>query len=169
MRAVRMHISVSTRRLRLRRVFALFVLATFGTAACGSTTAPGSADAPPPSPPASATFLDFSAIAGEWEGTVTETNQPAVYPVQIALDAEAALGARVGTVDYLGGLNCGGNLMAREASDGSYVLDEFLTYGSGCIQGGRIRLMHNAAAGTLDYEWYFREKLGAIAELIRKE
>ena len=121
----------------------------------------------PPPPPAP--VLHFAPIAGAWEGTVTEIRQPAVYPVQIALDAEAAFGARVGTVDY--GVDwCGGNLIAREASDGSYEFDEFLTYGSGCVQGARVRLIHNSAAGTLDYEWYSPSgALSATAELTRQE
>jgi len=169
MRAGQMTIAVSAYPWVPRCTFAPALLVTLALAACSSTTAPGSADAPPPPPPAPAPVLDFAPIAGAWEGTVTEIRQPAVYPVQIAVNAEAALGARVGTVDY--GVDwCGGNLMAREASDGSYEFDEFLTYGSGCVQGGRVRLIHNSAAGTLDYEWYVPSgALSATAELTRQE
>ncbi len=157
MRAVRMNIAAPTCRLYSKRVFALFVLAIFGTAACSSTTAPGSADAPPPPPPAP--VLDFSAIAGEWVGEGTEINQPAVYQIEMTLEAEAASGAQVGTITYKGTLNelvidCGGRLSARQANGSTYELQEKITSGVNCVDNGTIRLTHDAAEGMLDYKWF---------------
>ena len=163
MRAVRMHISVSTRRLRPRRVFALFVLATFGMAACSSTTAPGSADAPPPPPPTPTPVLDFSAIAGDWAGEGNDLNQPAFYEIEITVGAEAAEGSRAGTISYEGTLNdlafsCGGELVARLANGNTYEFTENITSGTGCVTGGTVRLIHDAATSMLDYEWDFDDQ-----------
>jgi len=95
MRAVRMNIAAPTCRLYPKRVFALFLLAIFGTAACSSTTAPSSGDAPPPPPPAPAPVLDFSAIAGDWVGEGNDVNQPAFYQIEMTLNAEERAGHRL--------------------------------------------------------------------------
>ncbi len=159
MRAVRMDIVASIRRLYPGRVVALFVLAIFGSAACSSTTAPGTADTPPPPPPEPAPVLDFSAIAGDWAGEGTGIRQPSVYQIEMTLEEEAASGAQMGTITYKGTLNeliidCGGRLIAREASGSAYELRENITNGVNCIDGGTIRLTHDAPAATLDYEWF---------------
>ncbi len=173
MRVVRTHIAVSTPRLRPKRVFALFVLAIFGTAACSSTTAPGSADAPPPPPPAPAPVLDFAAIAGDWAGEGADINQPAFYEIEITVGAEAAQGSQAGTISYSNdsGFSCGGELVARLANGNTYDFTENITSGTGCITGGIVRLIHDAADGTLSYEWYVpgTGQLAARGFLTRKE
>ncbi len=177
MRAVRMKIVAPTPRLYPMRVFALFVLAMFGTAACGSTTAPGSADAPPPPPSAPTPVLDFSAIAGDWAGEGNDLFQPAFYQIEITMVAEAAEGDQAGTISYSNdsGFSCGGELAALLANGNTYEFTETITSGTGCITEGTVRLIHDAATSTIDYEWFAPEgsrrsgQLAARGVLTRKE
>jgi len=135
---------------------ALVVLSTTLIVGCGNSTAPPGEDAS--APPTPVPTLSFAAIAGEWVGEGHDLGQPAVYEIEMALDPEAALGSSVGTVSYKGSLNdlvidCGGRLTAREASASTYELGESITHGINCINGGTVRLTHEAN-GTLSYEWH---------------
>ncbi len=170
MRAVRMNIAAPTRRLYPMRVFALFVLAMFGTAACSSTTAPGSADAPPPPPPTPTPVLDFSAIAGDWAGEGNDLNQPAFYEIEITVGAEAAEGSQAGTISYSNdsGFSCGGELAALLANGNTYEFTENITSGTNCVTGGTVRLIHDAATSTLDYEAVAPESSHRSGQLVAR-
>lgn len=88
--------------------------------------------------------------------------------MEITLGEEALLSSVVGTVAYVNGLDCGGELKAMRPRDGSYVVEETITYGSGCVNGGQIRFTLEASDGTLKYEWYSpRGPLSATAVLTR--
>jgi hypothetical protein len=155
------------------RVFALFVLAIFGTAACSSTTAPGSADAPPSPPPTPTPVLDFSAIAGDWAGEGNDLNQPAFYEIEITVGAEAAEGSQAGTISYEGTLHdltisCGGKLFARLANGNTYEFTENITSGTNCVTGGTVRLIHDAATSTLDYEAVAPESSHRSGQLVAR-
>jgi len=172
-----MHEVASLLEVLARNWLAAAVLFTSsGLAACSSTTSPGVAEAPSPPPPAPTPLLDFAAIAGDWAGEGTDIRQPAVYQIEMTLDAEARSGANVGTVTYNGALDdlkidCGGVLIASRVSGNAYVLTERITHGVNCISDGTVRLTYDAAAGTLSYEWYSpaSSDLCAEAVLTRKE
>lgn len=118
---------------------------------CGggdSATGPLPEPTPPPAP------ISFAPVAGDWTGHVTEIHQDAEYDVEITLGEEALLGSAIGTVAYVNGLDCGGELKAMRPRDGSYVVEETITYGSGCVNGAQIRFTLEASDGTLKYEWY---------------
>lgn len=88
--------------------------------------------------------------------------------MEITLGEEALLGSVVGTVAYVNGLDCGGELKAGKPRDGSHVVEETITYGSGCVNGGQIRFTLQSSDGTLKYEWYDpRGLLSATAVLTR--
>ncbi len=159
--------------LRIRWLSA-FVLSTFALSGCLDSTGPPNDDAlAPPAPPGAA--LDFSAIAGDWAGEGNDLDQPAFYELKITVEAEAAEGSQAGTISYEGTLagtafSCGGELLAQLATGSIYEFTETITFGA-CTNGGRVRLTHDAAAGTLSYEWFApaSDQLAARGVLTRQE
>ena len=81
----------------------------------------------------------------QFAGTVTED---AITEANLTLGAEAPEGSPIGTIAYSGGLDCGGSSSAREASGSKYAFRARITRGGGCVDGGPIRLTHDAAAGA---------------------
>lgn len=70
------------------------------------------------------------------------------------MGAEAPEGAPIGTIAYPCVLDRGGSLSAREASGSNHAVAGRITRGGGCVDGGTIRLAHDAAADTLGYQWF---------------
>jgi len=159
---------------------ALLLLAGLLLTGCADGTAPTAGNEPSPSP---AQVLDFSAIAGEWVGEVTESvlDRFITYDATITLDAAAKRGIKIGTYDYgpaqdpidppgVASQDCGGVLFALEASGDDYSVEEALQHGQDRCRNGVIRLAHDEAANTLTYEWYTNAgELHANALLVRGE
>ena len=141
-------------------VVALFAFVLTGCGGGDSSTPSGPAPPPPPPPPPPAT-LDFSAIAGDWAGVGDRIFTPAFYQIEITVVAEVAVGDQAGAISYEGTENdqefsCEGELVARLANGNTYEFTENITSG-GCFTGNTDRLIHDAAAGTLNYEQVGRE------------
>lgn len=97
--------------------------------------------------------LDFSAIAGEWEGTWTLPNGVS-GGLEGSLNSSAGTGAAVGTADWFfhGELDCRVDWIAVSAEPPTYVVEEDVTVNAsgGCTEG-RITFEHDAATQTLDF------------------
>ena len=115
-----------------------------------SSSAPTGGEAPPAPPPP---VLDYTRIAGEWAGEVTERvlDREITYEAVLELSEGAAEGRNVGTVDYG---NCGGNLLALDVDGPNYAVTEQLTYGLDECRNGTVRLRLDTEEIALDYEWY---------------
>jgi hypothetical protein len=114
--------------------------------------------------------LDFSSIAGDWGGEVTETVLDFVitYDAALQLATSAQQQRKIGTIDYAGELQCGGDVLASQSEGSDYALEERLSYGTDRCRNGIIRLRHDSDTGSLSYEWYTTAgELHATAELTR--
>ena len=92
------------------------------------------------------------AYVGHWEGSATQVNPSAEWPLRITLTGGPA-GDIVGTIDYPT-LACGGELRLTPLTDeGGVELDEIMTYGKEvCADGGVVALIE-AADGGMEYRW----------------
>lgn len=128
-------------------IAAATMIAAWLTVACGSE---GSVQGPPasgdePAPPT----LDFTSIAGDWEGVMTTPTGFRSF-MEITLGSRAQKGANIGTVVY-DDWNCVMTLLAGEAEPPAYALDEKYVSGpTGCAEGV-ASLEHDPAAGALQY------------------
>jgi hypothetical protein len=89
---------------------------------------------------------------GHWEGTATQVNPTAEWPLEITLTGGRA-SAVVGRIDYPT-LACGGELRLRFLNeDGSIELAEDITEGEAvCADGGFVTL-RATADGALEFGW----------------
>jgi hypothetical protein len=113
---------------------------------------------PPPPPPPPSDIVSYAAIAGDWQGTVTELRTPNKYTIQVRLPQQGAKGSRVGEIRYLVteagfGSDCVGTLATVDRSGEVYRFGENIASGP-CVQGGTVVLTYAQAEATLKYEWF---------------
>jgi hypothetical protein len=114
--------------------------------ACGGTES--TMEGPDPVPEVN---LEYSKIAGQWRGTVTEIRTLNVYPAALSVSPRAPKGAVVGTVIYGTALGeCTGDLVADAASDQKYEFVEFIQSGP-CVPRVAVELKPFAAGDSLEY------------------
>ena len=174
------HIALSGRLgTRLPARLILFSLAGI-IVGCGGATPTGEDTS---SPPPTAAVLDFSPIAGEWVGEVTESvlDRFITYDATITLEEAAQANRRIGLYAYgpaqdpidppgVVSQDCGGSLVALDVDGSIYEVEEFLTYGQERCRDGVIRFDHDEAEDTLAYRWYTDAgELHATALLTRNQ
>ena len=90
-----------------------------------------------------------TAFQGSWKGTGTQSDNPGVeWTIALTL-AGGARGSVVGTITYPS-LECGGDLILREANAGRVELLERITFGE-CVDRGVVTLA--PAKDGLSYAW----------------
>jgi len=89
------------------------------------------------------------AFQGAWKGAGTQSDNPGVeWTIALTL-AGGARGSVVGTMTYPS-LNCGGDLILREADGGRVEVLERITFGT-CVDRGVVTLAQSQAG--LSYDW----------------
>jgi hypothetical protein len=92
------------------------------------------------------------AYFGHWEGTATQTNPTAEWPLTITLTGGRA-SAVVGRIDY-SSLVCSGELRLKFLNDdGTVELAEDITNGEEVCADGGVVTLHANADGSLEYRW----------------
>ena len=100
--------------------------------------------------------FDFSAIAGDWVGTL-ESQRSGVsvtFPVELSLDTGARRGSVVGTFSYPDTADpCRGTLSALRVDEFEYVVFHAAREGdcNPSAWSGQVRLLHNSQTGELSY------------------
>lgn len=129
-------------------IIVMSILTPLFFGACGETESlqgPGGGIAPP------APTLDFTPIAGSWEG-VMATPGGMSSALTITLERAAQAGGRIGVVDYLS-WNCVMNLHAVAAEPPDFTVEEKYVSGPpGCAEGYGF-MVHDPGAGTLEYRF----------------
>lgn len=98
--------------------------------------------------------FDFSALEGDWSGTLGAQRDSSVrFPVEVSFEAEARRGSVVAKVTYtqMDGETCHGTLAALRADAPEYLLFQSMEPGS-CPWPGQVRLLHNSQTGDLSYQ-----------------
>lgn len=133
---------------QIMRIAALSLIACSG----------GAGSAGPIAPPPPAEELSFSEVAGEWMGEVVEERPSSTFEYQadLKLGMSASPGSQIGTIDYSGTLNCGGDVLALSARGDEYRLEEQIVYGVHECANGTIQLNHDRTTNTLGYQWFDR-------------
>lgn len=150
----------------MRKLSGLIASSTFAVllfAACG-----GGDPVQPPQAPVESPGLDFSAIAGEWEGTWACCQGESGFLVAI-LKASAVEGRLIGTAQWLDEarvLESRVNWLALSAEPPMYTVEEKIVEGTG--SEGLIFLEHNPEAGTLDWRFQFAGGAEVTGTLTRK-
>lgn len=92
-------------------------------------------------------------IQGDWRGQVVDSPAEEIgpYRTDVHVDRTLTRGEKGGTIDYAK-YDCGGKLIFRRESHGSYVFREHHTYGRRSCNEGTVRLTPRAD-GRLQFLW----------------
>jgi hypothetical protein len=106
-----------------------------------------------------------AAFQGSWKGTGSQSNQPGVeWTIALTL-TDGARESVTGTITYPS-LECGGDLILREAEPGRVELLERITFGS-CVDRGVVTL--TSSRGGLAFDWRGADGLTARGTLSRAQ
>jgi len=106
-----------------------------------------------------------AAFQGSWKGTGSQSDEPGVeWTIALTL-AGGARESVVGTITYPS-LECGGDLILREAEPGRVELLERITFGS-CVDRGVVTL--TPSRGGLAFDWRGENDLTARGVLTRAQ
>lgn len=100
--------------------------------------------------------FDFSAIAGDWVGTLESQRSgvSATFPAEVSLDAGARRGSVVGTFSYPDTADpCRGTLSALRVDEFEYLVFHAAREGdcNPSAWSGQVRLLYNSQTGELNY------------------
>ena len=106
-----------------------------------------------------------ASFQGSWKGTGSQSDEPGVeWTIALTL-ADGARESVVGTITYPS-LECGGDLILREADGGRAELLERITFGT-CVDRGVVTLA--PARGGLSFDWRGADGLTARGTLSRAQ
>jgi hypothetical protein len=140
------------------------VVSLVALAGCWTSSGTAVEEAPPPivvprpmfkAPRPRGVYID---LVGGWTGHGFQYDNNEDWDIDLTfLGDNVAIGDEVGTVDYPG-LSCGGVLLRRpEHADGTLVVQEKITYGTRCIDGGTFQLPPHAPNHQLAWKWFAPE------------